>query len=207
MSELSASKGRTSEAWWIGPKHIDSNVEMGDDKLGFGGRKFESIWVIVDRLTKSAYFLPVKSTDTAEQYAQLYTKEIARLHGTPGSIISDRRAQFTANFWKKFQQGLGTQIAPFESLYGRRCRSPIGWFEVGEAELIGPDLVHQSMEKVKIIKERLKTAQCLQKLYSDVRRRDLEFKEDDWVSLKVSPMKGIMQLGKKGKLSLRYVGP
>ncbi|XP_070025082.1 uncharacterized protein [Nicotiana sylvestris] len=59
------------------------------------------------------------------------------------------------------------------------------------------------MDKVKVIKERLKTAQSRQKSYSDVRRRDLEFKEDDWVFLNVSPMKGVMQFGKKGKLSLR----
>ncbi|XP_070017549.1 uncharacterized protein [Nicotiana sylvestris] len=97
-------------------------------------------------------------------------------------------------------------MAQFEALYGRRCRSPIGWFEIGEAELIGPDLVHQAMEKVKIIKKRLKTAQSHQKSYSDVRRRDLEFKEDDWVFLKVSPMKGILRFGRKGKLSSRYVG-
>ncbi|XP_070018243.1 uncharacterized protein [Nicotiana sylvestris] len=77
------------------------------------------------------------------------------------------------------------QMAPFEALYGRRCRSPIGWFEVGEAKFIGPDLVHQAMEKVKIIKDRLKTAQSRQKSYSDVRRRDLEFKEDDWVAYKL----------------------
>ncbi|XP_070055789.1 uncharacterized protein [Nicotiana tomentosiformis] len=98
-------------------------------------------------------------------------------------------------------------MAPFESLYGWRCRSPIGWFEIREAKLIGPDLVHHSMEKVKIIKERLRTAQSHQKSYSDVRRRDLEFKEDDWVFLKVSPMKSIMQFGKKGKLSPRYAEP
>ncbi|XP_070054354.1 uncharacterized protein [Nicotiana tomentosiformis] len=98
-------------------------------------------------------------------------------------------------------------MAAFEALYDRRCRSLIGWFEVGEAKLIGPYLVHQAMEKVKIIKERLKNAQSRQKSYSDVRRRDLEFKEDDWVFLKVSPMKGIMRFGKKGKLSARYVGP
>ncbi|XP_070029812.1 uncharacterized protein [Nicotiana sylvestris] len=72
------------------------------------------------------------------------------------------------------------QMAPFEALYGRIYRSPIGWHEVREAELIGLDLVYQSMEKVKIIKERLKTAQSHQKSYSDGRRRDLEFKEDDW---------------------------
>ncbi|XP_070055317.1 uncharacterized protein [Nicotiana tomentosiformis] len=94
-------------------------------------------------------------------------------------------------------------MAPFEALYGKRCRYPIGWFEIGKAELTGPDLVHQAMKKVKIIKERLKTAQSRQKSYSDVCHRDL----DDWVFLKVSPMKGIMRFGKKGKLSLRYVRP
>ncbi|XP_070039612.1 uncharacterized protein [Nicotiana tomentosiformis] len=72
------------------------------------------------------------------------------------------------------------QMAPFKALYGRICRSPIGWFEIGEAELIGPDLLHQAMEKVKNIKERLKTAQSRQKSYSDVCCRDLQFKEDDW---------------------------
>ncbi|XP_070050379.1 uncharacterized protein [Nicotiana tomentosiformis] len=98
-------------------------------------------------------------------------------------------------------------MAPFEALYGRRCRSPIGWFEIREAELIGLDLVYQAMEKDKIIKERLKTAQSHKKSYSDVHRRDLEFKEYDWVFLKVSPMKGIMRFGKNGKLSPRYGGP
>ncbi|XP_070056177.1 uncharacterized protein [Nicotiana tomentosiformis] len=98
-------------------------------------------------------------------------------------------------------------MEPFEALYGRRCRSPIGWFETGEAELMGPDLVHQAMEKVKIISKWLKIAQSSQKSYSNVRRKDLEFKEDDWVLLKVSPTRGVMRFGKKGKLSPRYVGP
>ncbi len=67
-------------------------------------RKFDSIWVIVDRLTKSAHFLPVRATFTAEDYAGLYIREIVRLHGVPVSIISDRGAQFTANFWKSFHK-------------------------------------------------------------------------------------------------------
>ncbi|WMV55108.1 hypothetical protein MTR67_048493 [Solanum verrucosum] len=70
-----------------------------------------------------------------------------------------------------------------------------------------PDLVHQAMEKVKLIQERLKTAQSRQKSYTDVRRRELDFEVDDWVYLKVSPMKGVMRFGKKGKLSPRYIGP
>ncbi|WMV59026.1 hypothetical protein MTR67_052411, partial [Solanum verrucosum] len=71
-------------------------------------------------------------------------------------------------------------MAPYKALYGRRCRSPIGWFEVGKTGLIGPDLVHQAMKKVKVIQERLKTAQSRQKSYTDVRRRELEFEVDDW---------------------------
>nr|XP_009770969.1 PREDICTED: uncharacterized protein LOC104221594 [Nicotiana sylvestris] len=72
--------------------------------------KHDSIWVIVDRLMKSTHFLPVKMTDTAPQYAKLYLKEIVRLHGIPTSIISDRRAQFTAHFWQSFQERLGTSV-------------------------------------------------------------------------------------------------
>ncbi|WMV58868.1 hypothetical protein MTR67_052253 [Solanum verrucosum] len=89
----------------------------------------------------------------------------------------------------------------------KMCRSQIGWFEVGESGLIGPDLVHQAMKKVNVIQERLKIAQSRQKSYIDVRRRDLELEVDDWLYLKVSPMKGVMRFGKKGKLSPRYIGP
>jgi len=74
---------------------INMDFIMG---LPRSNRKFDSIWVIVDRLTKSAHFLPVRSTYTAEDYAKLYIKEIVRLHGVPASIIYDRGAQFTAHF-------------------------------------------------------------------------------------------------------------
>ncbi|WMV18820.1 hypothetical protein MTR67_012205 [Solanum verrucosum] len=73
-------------------------------------RQHDSIWVIVDRLTKSAHFLPVKVSYSAEDYAKLYIKEIVNLHGAPLSIISDRGAQFTSYFWRSFQSGLGTQV-------------------------------------------------------------------------------------------------
>ncbi|XP_049399714.1 uncharacterized protein LOC125863739 [Solanum stenotomum] len=97
-------------------------------------------------------------------------------------------------------------MAPYEALYGRKFRSPIGWFEAGETALFGPG-VHQAMEKVKVIQQRLATAQSRHKSYVDNRRRGLEFFIGDWVFLKVSPMKGVMRFGKKGKLSLRYIGP
>nr|XP_016459344.1 PREDICTED: uncharacterized protein LOC107782908 [Nicotiana tabacum] len=107
-------------------------------------RKFNSIWVIMGRLTKSAHFLPVRTTYSVEDYARLYIKEIVRLHGVPLSIISDRGSQFTANFWSYYAD---IQMAPYEALYGRKCRSPIGWFDVGETKLLGPELLQQAIEK------------------------------------------------------------
>ncbi len=98
-------------------------------------------------------------------------------------------------------------MAPFEALSGRRCRSPVGWFEVVELALIGPELIHVAIKKVLLIRERLKTAQSRQKSYADVRRKDLEFDVNDWVYLKITPMKGVMRFGKKGKLNPRYIGP
>ena len=96
-------------------------------------------------------------------------------------------------------------MAPFEALYSRRCWSSVGWFEVGEFELLGPDIVYETMEKFWILRDRLKTTYSRQKSYVDNRRRDLEFYIGDWVYLKISPMKGVMVFGKEGKLSPRYV--
>ncbi|XP_070020251.1 uncharacterized protein [Nicotiana sylvestris] len=98
-------------------------------------------------------------------------------------------------------------MAPYETLYGRRCRSLLGWFEADEKELYELDLIHQAIEKVKLIQERLRTVQSRQKSYSDVQRRDMEFEVGDWVFLRISPMKGVMHFGKKDKLSPRYIGP
>ena len=89
------------------------------------------------------------------------------------------------------------QMAPYEALYGRKCRSPIGWFDVGETELIGPDVVQQTVDKVKLIREWLLTAQSWQKSYADNRCRQLEFEVGDWVFLKVSLMKGVMRFGEE----------
>ena len=89
------------------------------------------------------------------------------------------------------------QMAPYKALYGRRCRSPIGWFEAGETNLLGPDLVQEAMDKVQLIRQRLLAAQSRQKSYADKRRRDLVFTIGDKVFLRVSPMKGVMQFGKE----------
>ncbi|XP_070054228.1 uncharacterized protein [Nicotiana tomentosiformis] len=97
-------------------------------------------------------------------------------------------------------------MAPYEALYRGKCRSTIGWFDVGETMLVGPKLIQQAIEKVKLIQERLLAAQCCQKSYADNRQRDLVFQVYDWVFLKVTPKKGVMRFGKKGKLSPRYIG-
>ncbi|XP_070020203.1 uncharacterized protein [Nicotiana sylvestris] len=98
-------------------------------------------------------------------------------------------------------------MAPFEALYGRWCRSPIGWFDPSEAKLYGTDLVQDALDKVKLIQERLRTAQSRQKSYVDQKTRDVSFMVGEKVLLKVSPMKGVMRFGKKGKLSPRFIGP
>lgn len=91
-------------------------------------------------------------------------------------------------------------MASFKELYGRRFRSHIGWFEVGEVVLIGPELVHEIIEKVQLIREMFKMAQSWQKSYVDVRRRDLEFYVHDSIYFKSSPMEGVIRLSKKEKL-------
>ncbi|KAA0040677.1 pol protein [Cucumis melo var. makuwa] len=159
------------------------------------------IWVFVDKLTKSAHFVPGKSIYTASNWAQLYMSEIVRLHGVPVLIVSDRDAYFTSKFWKEYYWH-GT----IEALYGKCCRSPVCWGEVGEQRLMGPELVQSSNEAIQKIRSRMQTAQSRQKSYADVRRKDLEFDVGDKVFLKVAPMKGVLRFERRGKLSLRFVG-
>ncbi|GKE58136.1 hypothetical protein Tco_1497321, partial [Tanacetum coccineum] len=99
------------------------------------------------------------------------------------------------------------RCAPFEALYGRKCRSPIMWAEVGEGQLIGPELVQETTEKISQIKDRLKAARDRQKSYANKRRKPIEFSVGDYVLLKVSPWKYVVRFGKKGKLAARFVGP
>ncbi|WVZ70714.1 LOW QUALITY PROTEIN: hypothetical protein U9M48_019357 [Paspalum notatum var. saurae] len=112
-------------------------------------------------------------------------------------------AEFAYN--NSYQKSL--EMAPFEALYGRRCRTPLNWSELGERATFGPDLVTQVEEQVKFIHSNLKRAQSRQKSYSDKRRRPLVFEKGDHVYLRVSPMKGVHRFGVKGKLAPRYIGP
>ena len=98
-------------------------------------------------------------------------------------------------------------MAPFDALYGRPCRSPLCWIETGNRLVLGPDMIFEASEKVEEIRRKMKVAQDRQKKYADRRRRDLEFTVDDQVFLKVSPLRNVIRFGKKGKLAPRFVGP
>ena len=89
-------------------------------------------------------------------------------------------------------------MAPFEALYGRRCRSPIGWFDAFEVRPWGTDLLREYLDKVKLIQDRVLMAQSRQKSYADRKIRDLEFMVGERVLLNVSPINGVMRFGKKG---------
>ncbi|GKC80747.1 putative reverse transcriptase domain-containing protein [Tanacetum coccineum] len=99
------------------------------------------------------------------------------------------------------------KATPCEALYGRKCRSPMCWAEVGEAQLTGSELIQETTKKIILIKQRIQAAQDRQKSYADLKRKPMESKVEDMVMLKVSPWKGVVRFGKRGKLNPRYVGP
>ncbi|GJY41210.1 putative reverse transcriptase domain-containing protein [Tanacetum coccineum] len=195
---------------------------------------YDTIWVIVDRLTKSAHFLPMRENDPMEKLIKLYMKEVVTRHGVPVSIISDRDGRFTSLFWQALHKALGTRLdmsmayhpetdgqsertiqtledmlhaAPFEASYGRKCRSPVCWAEVGDAQLTSPTIIHETTKKIVQIKSRIQAARDRQKRYANIRRKPIVSQVGDKVMLKVSPWKGVVCFGKRGKLNPRYVGP
>ncbi|GJR86689.1 putative reverse transcriptase domain-containing protein [Tanacetum coccineum] len=195
-------------------------------KLPKTSQGYDTIWVIVDRLTKSAIFTPMRETDPMDKLARIYLKEVVTRHGIPVSIICDRDPRFASNFWRSLQNALGTNLdmstayhpqtdgqskrtiqtlkdmlracvidfgkgwvnhlplvefsynnsyhasikaAPFEALYGRKCRSPVCWTEVGEAQILGPELIQETTEKIIQIKQRMQAARDRQKSYADLK--------------------------------------
>ncbi|GKA35633.1 putative reverse transcriptase domain-containing protein, partial [Tanacetum coccineum] len=172
----------------------------------------DTIWVIVDRLTKSAHFLLMKETYSIEKLTRQYMKEVISRHGVPVSIIFDHDSRFTSHFWQLLQEVLGTyhtsiKAAPFEALYGRKCRSPICWAKVGDSQLTCPEIIHETTKKIVQIKIRIQAALDRQKSYVDKRRKPLKFHVGDKVTPKVSPWKRVIRFCKWGKLNPRYIGP
>nr|GFB67528.1 putative nucleotidyltransferase, ribonuclease H [Tanacetum cinerariifolium] len=99
------------------------------------------------------------------------------------------------------------KCAPFEMLYGRKCRAPICWDQVGERIIEGPEMIEVTNEKVAVAKEKLKEARTRQKSYADKHHRSIEFQPGDRVFLNVSPVRGVKRFGIKGKLSPRFIRP
>ncbi|GJZ09265.1 reverse transcriptase domain-containing protein [Tanacetum coccineum] len=184
----------------------------------------DTIWVIVDRLTKSAHFIPTRETNSMETLTRLYIKEIVSRHGVPISIILDRDSHFTSRFWQSLQSALdfekgwerhlplvefsynnsyhaSIKATPFEALYGRKCRSPIFWAKVRDVQLTGPEIIHETTEKSVQIRQRLKAARDRQRSYANVRRKPLEFQVGDHVMLNVSPRKVAYKLELSEELS------
>ncbi|GKC20311.1 putative reverse transcriptase domain-containing protein [Tanacetum coccineum] len=112
-------------------------------------------------------------------------------------VIVDRLTNYHASI----------KAAPFEALFCQKCRSPVCWAEVGDAQLTGLELIHETTEKIVQIKQRIQAAHDRLKSYTDVRRKPLEFQVSDRVMLKVSPWKGVICFGKRGKLNPKYIGP
>ncbi|GJS41110.1 putative reverse transcriptase domain-containing protein [Tanacetum coccineum] len=149
-------------------------------KLPKSSQGYDTIWVIVDRLTKSAIFVPMRETDPMDKLARMYLKEVVTRHGIPVSIICDRDPRFASNFWKSLQNAL-----------------------VGEAQILGPEQIQETTEKIVQIKQRMQAAHDRQKSYADLKRKPMEFQVGDKVMLKVSPWKGVVRFGKWGKLNPR----
>ena len=227
-------------------------------------RGCDSIWVVVDRLSKVAHFIPIRETWSVAQLARVFVDRIVTLHGTPRSIVSDRDARFTSHLWRQIQEYMGTelhmstayhpqtdgqtertiqtledllrscvlswgghwadhlslvefsynnswhasiQMAPFEALYGRRCRSPICWDEPADVVGVAPEIVQTTVERIAQIREHMRIAQDRQSKYAKLRQKDLEFEVGMHVWLRVSPTRGVRRFGIKGKLSPRFVGP
>ncbi|GKE83153.1 putative reverse transcriptase domain-containing protein, partial [Tanacetum coccineum] len=182
-------------------------------KLPKSSHGFNTIWVIMDRLTKSAHFLPIRENDPLDKLARLYLNMIVSRHGLPVSIIYDRDGRFTSNFWRSFQKALGTDLSmstgyhPEPDGQSERTIQTLEDMLLGEAQLTGPKLIQETTEKIILIKQRIQAAQDRQKSYADLKRKPMEFEVRDRVMLKVSPWKGVVRFSKRGKLNPRYVGP
>ncbi|GKE03575.1 putative reverse transcriptase domain-containing protein [Tanacetum coccineum] len=170
--------------WWLGMKKDIVEYEgIAKDfvtKLPRISSGHDIIWVIVDRLTKSTHFLPMREDYKMERLARLYLNEIVARHGVPISIISDRDSRFTSRFWQSMQEALGTRLDMSTAYHPQTD------------EIVIRQLCRLRLEK---------------KSYADKRKKPLEFSVGDYVLLKVSPWKGVVRFRKKGKVAPRFVGP
>nr|GFB69204.1 putative reverse transcriptase domain-containing protein [Tanacetum cinerariifolium] len=135
-----------------------------------------------------------------EKLMKLYMKEVVTRHGVPVSIISDRDGRFTSLFWQALHNALGTRLDMSTAYHPETD-------EVGDAQLTGPEIIHETTEKIVQIKSRVQAARDRQKSYADLKREPMDYQVGDKVMLKVSPWKWVVRFGKRRKLNPRYIGP
>nr|GEW39494.1 putative reverse transcriptase domain, ribonuclease H-like domain, aspartic peptidase domain protein [Tanacetum cinerariifolium] len=197
----------------------------------------DTIWVIVDHHTKSSHFLPTRETDSMETLTRFWQSLQSALGTqldmsttyhpeTDGQsertiqTLKDMLRACVIDFGKGWEKHLplvefsynnsyhaSIKAAPFEALYGQKCRSPICWAEVRDVQLTGPEIIHETTKKIVQIRQHLQAARDQQRSYVDIRQNPLEFQVGDRVMLKVSPRKGVIRFGKQGKLNPRYIRP
>ncbi|GKE00075.1 putative reverse transcriptase domain-containing protein [Tanacetum coccineum] len=166
---------------------------------------FDTIWVILDRLTKSAHFLPIRENDPLHKLARLYLNRIVARHEIHVSIICDRDGRFTSNFWRSFQKALGTYLSmskvyhPETDGQSERTIQTLEDMLFREAQLTGPEMIQETTEKIVLVKQRIQAAQDRQKSYADLKQKPMEFEVGDRVMLKV--------LAKVGKVACRLELP
>ncbi|GJV70302.1 putative reverse transcriptase domain-containing protein [Tanacetum coccineum] len=188
----------------------------------------DTIWVIIDRLTKFAHFLPMKETDSMEKLKRQYLKEVVSMHGVPIDGQSERTILTLEDMMRACEIDFGKgwdwhlllvefscnniyhtsiKAAPFEALYGRKCRSPVCWAEAEDAQLTGPEIFRETTKNIFQIKQRIQAARDRQKIFAEKNCKPLEFQVGDMVMLKVFPWKGLIRFGKRGKLNPHYIRP
>ncbi|KAI3701167.1 hypothetical protein L2E82_45814 [Cichorium intybus] len=183
-------------------------------------RGHNGIWVIVDRLTKSAMFWTINENTQLETLAQIYKDEIDGQSERTIQTVEDMLRSCALDFGGNWDEHLplvefsynnsyhsSIGMPPFEALYGRKCRTSLCWLEAGETKMTEPKILRITNEKIKVIQANMKAAQDKQKSYADLKKRPYDLKEGELVMLKVSPWKGVVRFGKRGKLSPRYIGP
>ncbi|GAU48856.1 hypothetical protein TSUD_288630 [Trifolium subterraneum] len=189
----------------------------------------EVIWIVVNRLTKSAHFIAIKIGTLESLQEALGTKlRLSSAYNPQTDGQSERTIQSLEDLLRAcvLEQGKSwdsclplieftnnnsfhssIEMAPFEALYGRRCRTPLCWYESGETVVLGPDIVQETTEKIRMIREKMKASQSRQKSYHDKNRKDVEFQEGDHVLLRVTSTTGVGRALKSKKLTSKFIGP
>ncbi|WVZ81798.1 hypothetical protein U9M48_029139 [Paspalum notatum var. saurae] len=179
---------------------------------------FDSIWVVVDRLTKVAHFIPVKTTYSGAKLAEFISSTDRWTDERTNRILEDMLRACAIQYGTSWDKSLSyaefsynnsyqasIKMSPFQALYGRWCRTPLHWDQPGEKQLFGPGIIEDAERQVRMIRENLRIAQTRQKSYADNRRRDLEFAVGDYVYLKVSPIRGLRRF--KGEVAYQLELP